>query len=251
MLIKRIYLDRVTSCFPFRFSRPCNISYSVSCSRLGRATSSFSGGMLRSTPWQTVWIPPSCENSVLACFILLRTQLIVAAHFRSLSAGWLLDELDFKLTSDEHSRGEAPGHVTMGDSCSLWWFLFQSPSCKAVRLTLRYSAVIKGLSASHAQLRASIKMCWLAAQCNIRPKIVIIINLIISTAKGKSITVHLVLISQMKYFLSLTWAATVAWASVAWSVLKIIPCGSGSFLQCLQESSGSQTRAGSRPRQYK
>lgn len=48
----------------------------------------------------------------------------------------------------------------------------------------------------------------------------------------------------MKGFLSLPRADTAAYAFAEWPVSKTIPCGSSSFLQCLQESRGSQTSQG-------
>lgn len=58
-------------------------------------------------------------------------------------------------------------------------------------------------------------------------------------------------LSLMKWFVFLTQTATVACASVEWPVSGTIPCGSISFLQCLQEGSQpeSQIRADSRHRQ--
>lgn len=123
-------------------------------------------------------VPPSREGSVLSFFILHRTCLIVAVHFRSLSAGWLLDELDFKLYQQ--------WALAVGRLQAMWLWVIVTPSSgKAVRRTSCCIAIIKGLSTSHAHLRASIKMCWLGAQCNIVTTIVITINLIIYTAKGK------------------------------------------------------------------
>lgn len=79
--------------------------------------------------------------------------------------------------------------------------------------------------------------------------------ILITTTKGKKAqdSFSRNFLNLMKWFVFLTQTATVACALVEWPVSKTIPCGSISFLQCLQEGSqpGSQIGADSRHRQYR
>lgn len=113
---------------------------------------------------QTVSIPRSLWKLYLGCSILLRTRLTAAARFKSLSAAWLLDELEFQAPLAMGMAGRGPGPWGCG------WKSFPPVALVHPHAKLwggHHTALLFGkrLSALHAQLRPSTKTCRLGAQC--------------------------------------------------------------------------------------